>query len=112
MSEYDRLVDILNKLCRYCTVCAKELKLVTAQATIKNSGAQNGTVSWYYKTCPDGHGSFGVDHRWDPHDGYPDAVFEVNPELFDLEKFNQLPFFDQLREVQAIVDEANKKVEE
>lgn len=121
MNEYDRLVDILTDLvCKFCPVCAKRLKEVTAQSTITNSGAQNGTVSWRNKTCPDGHGSFGVDYRWDPHDGNPDAIFEANPELFLSEPIGKvvveedvrglkMTFFEQLREVQSIVDEANKK---
>jgi hypothetical protein len=184
MNEYDRLVDILNKLCKFCPVCAKELKLVKAQAEIKNSGDQDSNVSWYFKSCPDGHGSIGVDYRWGTHDGNPDALFEFDPNLFKIcghcgesmkgyasaakewlchpdegmdcyrlvtvynhpadaagncercqkpGSFDQLryqtigkatveedaqgldvkmTFFDQVREVQEIVDEANKKEEE
>jgi hypothetical protein len=84
MNEYDRQIEIMTKLCKFCPVCAKELLKVKAQVEIKNSGAKDGVVSWYNKTCPDGHGSFGVDYRWDPKDGQLDAVFEFNQDLFKI----------------------------
>lgn len=85
MTEYDRLVNILTDfVCVYCPVCAKKLDAVTAQTTIKNSGDQDSVISWRNKTCPDGHGTFGVDYRWGTHDGNPDAVFEANPDLFKI----------------------------
>jgi hypothetical protein len=79
-SEYDRLVDILEGVCNYCPVCAE--KLVTIETTKANWKPGDEVSS--YKMCPQGHGILGVDPRWEPADGKPDAVFELNRLLFEL----------------------------
>lgn len=77
MSEYDRRVDIIKSLCRFCPICAAELIMETVTRKIR-MGSMTYTID--IKRCSNGHGE--MDAGMGDGNLGPAAIFELNEELF------------------------------
>lgn len=73
MDKHDRILEAIEKLCRFCPVCGKELVPCRRKVKILNRILK--TIET--KVCPEGHTELfvgGVEG--------PDAIFEICKELY------------------------------